>query len=440
MSAIDLKSSGTSFGRELRGGIVTFMTMAYIIFVQPAVLSQAGMDFGGVTFATCISAAIATFIMGIYANLPIAQAPGMGENFFFTFSIVLGMGLVWQDALGAVFVAGIIFLLLSIFKVRKLILDAIPRSLRHATAAGIGIFIAFIGLSEAGIIVKNPGALVQLGDLTAPHTLLALFGLLVIMILMMRKVPGAVLWGILASLVVALIFGMVKYSGIFSAPPSPAPTFWKFSLKKLLSFNSSFLVAVFVFLYMDMFDTIGTLFAVSDAGNLLTEKGEIPRANRALISDAVGTVVGAIFGTSTVTSYIESTTGISAGARTGLSSIFVAVFFILALFLYPVIKMVGAGVNVGGAIFYPVTAPALIVVGAMMTKTLAKIDWSEMWKALPAFLTLIGIPFTYSIADGMALGFVSYPICATAAGKAKEVNPLMWIIAALFVIRYAFFK
>ncbi len=439
MAIFKLKSSGSSVGREFRGGTVTFITMAYIIFVQPAVLSQAGMDFGAITFATCISAAIATLVMGIYANLPIAQAPGMGENFFFTFSIVLGIGMMWQDALGAVFVAGIIFLLLSLFKLRKIVLDAIPVPLRHATAAGIGLFIAFIGLSEAGIVVKNPGAIVQLGDLTAPHTLLALFGLFVIMILTVRKVPGAILWGILSSLAIALIFGMVKYSGVFSAPPSPSPTFWKFSLKGLFSLNTSFLVAVFVFLYMDMFDTIGTLFAVSDAGNLLTEKGEIPRANRALVSDAVGTVVGAIFGTSTVTSFIESTTGIAAGARTGLSSVFVAIFFLLALFMYPIIKMVGAGINVGGTYFYPITAPALIIVGAMMTKTLAKIDWSKMWKALPAFLTLIGIPLTYSIADGMALGFVAYPICAVAARKSKEVNLLMWIIAALFVIRYAFF-
>lgn len=439
MVLFGIKPSGSSIGKEIRGGAVTFMTMAYVIFVQPAVLSQAGMDFGAITFATCISAAIATLLMGLYANLPIAQAPGMGENFFFTFSIVLGMGMMWQDALGAVFVAGIVFLLLSIFKVRRLVLDAIPHSLRHATAAGIGIFIAFIGLSEAGIVVKNPGALVQLGNLMAPHTLLALFGLLIMMVLVMRKVPGAVLWGILASLAIALILGMVKYNGIFSAPPSPAPTFWKFSLKKLLSLNTSFLIAVFVFLYMDMFDTIGTLFAVSDAGNLLTEKGEIPRANRALISDAVGTVVGAIFGTSTVTSYIESTTGIAAGARTGLSAVVVAILFLLSLFIYPIVKMVGAGIDVGGTHFYPITAPALIIVGAMMTKTLAKIDWSEMWKALPAFLTLIGIPLTYSIADGMALGFVSYTICALAAGEAKQVNPLMWIIAAMFIIRYAFF-
>ncbi|RKZ34968.1 NCS2 family permease [bacterium] len=425
--------------KELTGGLVTFMTMAYIIFVQPAVLSAAGMDFGAVTFATCISAALATAIMGIYANLPVAQAPGMGENFFFTYTVVLTMGLAWQQALGAVFIAGVVFLILSIFKVRKYIVDAIPDSMKHAVAGGIGIFIAFIGLVHSGIVVKNPSALVQVGDFHAPHTLLALFGLVLIIILMMRKVPGAILWGIIGTAVVGLVVGLVKYEGILSAPPSPAPTFFKMSFKNL--FSAQFLTVIFIFLYMDLFDTVGTLLAVADAGNLLTPKGEIPGGNRALISDAIGTVVGAIFGTSTVTSFIESTAGITAGARKGLSSIFIAILFLLSLFFYPLIKMVGAGVSTGqdGTTFYPITASALIVVGALMTKTLSRIEWKTTWKAIPAFLTIIGIPLTYSIADGFALGFVAYPICATAAGKAKQINPAIWVIAILFVIRYAFF-
>ena len=320
-----------------------------------------------------------------------------------------------------------------------MVLDAIPMSLRHATAAGIGIFIAFIGLVDAGIVVKNPGALVQLGAVTSPHCLLALFGLLLTAILIVRKIKGAILWGILATLILGVATGQVQYYGIFSLPPSPAPTFMKFSLFHLMRFTPEFIVAVFVFLYMDVFDTIGTLFAVSDAGNLLTEKGEVPRANRALLSDAIGTVVGSLFGTSTVTSFIESTAGISAGARTGLSSVVVAILFILSLFIYPIVRMVGAGIAIGEATFHPITAPALVIVGSMMAKTLSRIEWDEVWRAIPAFLTLIGIPLTYSIADGMALGFVAYPICALAAGKAREVNVLMWIIAALFVARYVFF-
>ena len=422
----------TSLRTEILGGLVTFMTMAYIIFVNPAVLSAAGMDFGGVTFATCIAAAVATAIMGLYANLPIAQAPGMGENFFFAYTVVLGMGLAWQDALGAVFVAGVIFLLLSVFKVRRYIIDAIPETMKHAVAAGIGIFIAFIGLVDSGIIAKSAGGIVQLGNLKAPHTLLALFGLFLIIILMNRKVYGAILWGILASAVVALIFGMVKYTGIVSMPPSPSPTFLKFSLTKIL--NPDFLVVVFIFLYMDMFDTVGTLLAVAESGNLMTPDGRVVRGNRALISDAVGTIVGALFGTSTVTSYIESTAGITAGARRGIAAVVVAVLFVLSLFFYPLIKMIGAGIQVGDKFFHPITAPALIVVGAMMTTSLAKIDWSKKWEVIPAFITIIGIPLTYSIADGFALGFVSYVISGVAAGK--KIPVAMWIIAALFVLRY----
>ncbi len=420
--------------REILGGVVTFLTMAYIIFVQPAVLSAAGMDFGSVMVATCISAAVATAIMGLYANLPIAQAPGMGENFFFTYTVILGMGLAWQDALGAVFLAGVIFLLLSIFKVRRYIVDAIPDALKHAVAAGIGIFIAFIGLVNAGIIVKSPGGILQLGNLKAPHTLLALFGLFVMIVLINRRVYGAILWGILLSALVALAVGMIKYEGVFSAPPSVAPTFLKFSLKKI--FTVDFLVVVFILLYMDMFDTVGTLLAVAEAGNLLTPDGKLPRANRALISDAVGTVVGAIFGTSTVTSFIESTAGITAGARRGLAAVVVAVLFLLSLFLYPLVKMIGAGVKVGDAVFHPITAPALIIVGAMMTRSLAKIDWKVTHIAIPAFVTIIGIPLTYSIADGFALGFVTYIISAVSAGKAREIPLAVWIIGALFVLRY----
>jgi len=431
-----MQNSESSIKQELGGGLVTFMTMAYIIFVQPAVLSAAGMDFGAVTFATCISAAIATAFMGIYANLPIAQAPGMGENFFFTYTVVLAMGVAWQEALGAVFIAGVIFLLLSIFKVRRYIVDAIPNSMKHAVAAGIGIFIAFIGLLDSGIISKSQGGVVQLGNLQSPHTLLAIFGLILIIILTVRKVPGAILWGIIATAVLALITGMIKYEGIVSSPPSPSATFLKMSFKNI--FSPQILTVIFIFLYMDMFDTVGTLLAVADAGDLLTPEGKLPRANRALISDAVGTVVGAIFGTSTVTSFIESTAGISAGARRGLSSVFVAILFLLSLFFYPLIKMIGAGVTVGGATFHPITAPALIIVGGMMTKSLNKIEWEKIWIAIPAFITLIAIPLTYSVADGFALGFVAYAISAIAAGKAKETNLAIWIIAALFIIRYAF--
>jgi AGZA family xanthine/uracil permease-like MFS transporter len=349
MKIFDLKSAGTTFSHEIMGGVVTFMTMSYIIFVQPSILANAGMDFGAITFATCISSAIATLIMGLYAKLPIAQAPGMGENIFFTYTVVIGMGLAWTDALGAVFVAGVIFLILSILKVREKILNSIPISLRYAIAVGIGLFISFIGMINSGIIIKSVSGVLQIGDVHSYHFLLALFCLFVVMILMIKKVPGAIFIGIIISTIVALSTGAIQYCGIISTPPSPAPTFLKLSLSNI--FNHHFLTAVFIFLFLDVFDTVGTLFAVAATGNLLTKDGKIKSGSKAMLSDAIGTVVGALFGTSTVTSYIESTTGIVAGARTGLSSVVVALLFLLSLFFYPIIRLVGSGMIVGNSVF-----------------------------------------------------------------------------------------
>jgi len=438
MKLFDFASSETTLAREIRGGVITFMTMAYIIFVQPAMLSHAGMDFGAITFATCISAAVATMMMGLYANLPIALAPGMGENAFFTFTVVLGMGMVWQSALGAVFIAGIIFLLLSILKVRRAILNAIPDTMRYATAGGIGLFIAFLGLIQGGLVTKSEGGVLQIGNLHSPVALIAILGLIVMMILYIKKVPGAIFFGIVISAIVAFAVGLIKYEGILSLPPDYKPTFLKFAFHDIG--RPSFWLAVFIFLYMDLFDTIGTLLAVAYAGNLVTPDGEVKNVKRAMVTDATGTVVGAMFGTSTVTSYIESTTGIAAGARTGFAAVIVALLFIISMFFYPIIKAIGGGITVGGTKFYPITAPALIMVGILMAKTIKEIEWEKFWLAIPAFLTLIGIPLTFSIADGMALGFIAYPICAVAAGKGEKVSTTMWIIAGAFVLRYVLFK
>ncbi len=426
---------GSDLKTEVIAGATTFMAMAYIIFVQPAVLSQAGMDFGAVMMATCLSAALATMIMGIYANYPIALAAGMGENFFFVFTVVLGMGIPWQTALGAIFIEGVIFVILLLFHIREMIVDAVPDSLKKAIAGGIGLFIAFIGLTQAGIITKSPGGIVTLGNLKHPAVLLAVFGIIVTAVLMVRRIKGAILLGMLITAAVGIPLGMVRYQGIISRPPSLAPTFLQMDV--LGAFRLGLFTIIFVFLFMDLFDTVGTLIGVGEAAGFIKE-GRLPRANRAFMADAVGTVIGGVLGTSTVTSYIESAAGVAAGGRTGFASLITGLLFLLTIFFFPLVKMVGGGYQIAEGLFlYPITAPALIIVGSLMLQTITRIDWSEPSEGIPAFLTLIGIPLTFSIADGLAFGFISYPIIKLCSGKGKGVGWLVYLLGFLFILRYA---
>jgi len=429
------KENNTNFRTEITAGFTTFLTMAYIIFVQPAVLSQGGMDFGAVMVATCLSAALATLIMGLLANYPIALAPGMGENFFFVFTVIIAMGIGWQTALGVIFISGVLFLLLTILKVRERIIETIPESLKHAIAVGIGFFIAFIGLVNAGLVVKPAAGMLQLGDVRSKPTLLALLGLFIIVTLMIKKIRGAILWGMFATTLVGFLVGGVIYHGILSSPPSVSPTFLKLDIIGALKWE--LFTIIIVFLFMDVFDTIGTLIAVSEEAGFM-KAGRLPRAGRALMADAVGTVFGSLAGTSTVTSYIESCAGIEEGGRTGLTSVTVGLLFLVSLFFYPLAKMVGGGYEVApGALLYPITAPALIVVGSMMTRNIVKVDFSDYTESIPAFLVMLGMPLTFSIADGLAFGFISYPILKIVSGRAKEASWLTYLLGLVFILRYA---
>ncbi len=430
MDFFKLKEHNTSVKTEALGGVTTFMTMAYIIFVQPVILSQAGMDFGSVMMATIISSVIAMLVMGLYANYPIALAPGMGENFFFAFTVILGMGVVWEKALGIVFVSGFLFVILTIFKVRESIVNTVPESLKKSIAAGIGIFITFIGLQWAGVIEGSSGTLVTLGSLNTKYTILFFIGLIILFFLYARKIKGAILWGILISAVIGIPMGIVKIEGIVSAPPSVAPTFLKLDILGALHWK--YIVPILVLFLLDFFDTVGTLIGVSSHADLLDKDGNLPRAGRALMADAIGTVAGSLCGTSTVTSYIESATGVSEGGKTGLSTMFTSACFLLAIFFFPLVKAIGGGYQVGESTFYPVTAPALVLVGALMIKSVGNIKWDDVTEAIPAFLVLVGIPLTYNISHGMSLGFVSYPLMKLFSGRAKEVHPIMWVLGVVF--------
>lgn len=426
---------GTTMRTEVIAGVTTFMAMAYIIFVQPAVLSAAGMDFDSVFVATCLSAFIATLIMGVYANYPIALAPGMGENFFFV-SAVLTLGLTWQAALGAVFISGVVFVILTFLRIREMIINAIPDCLKHGIAGGIGLFIAFIGFIQAGIIVKSPMGILSLGNIHSSPVLLAIIGIFIISILLALRVRGAILIGMVATAVIGIPMGIVKIQGFASLPPSIAPTF--FQLDLIGAFKLGGITVIVVFLFMDMLDTIGTLVGVGTATGFIKD-GKLPRANKALLADATGTIFGSVLGTSTVTSYIESTAGVSSGGRTGFSSVVTGCLFLVSLFFAPVIRMIGGGYEVAEHVFlYPITAPALIIVGSMMMKTVINIDWKEPSAYIPAFLTIIGMPLTYSIPEGIAFGFISYPIIKLLGGKWRDVSWLVYVLAALFILRYIF--
>ena len=433
-----LSAHGTTVKTELAAGATTFLTMAYIIFVQPAVLSAAGMDFGAVLVATCVASGIATLLMGLLANYPIAVAPAMGHNFFFAFNVCLAMQVPWRVALGAVAIAGSLFILTAGVGLREKLITAIPESLKHGIAVGIGLLIAFVGLKWGGIVVPHSGTLVALGSLGSPPALLTLFGLATMGVLMARRVPGALLIGILASTVAGLAFGIVRYQGVVSAPPSLGPTFMQ--LDVLGAFAPSMLPVIFVFFFLALFDSVGTLVGVASQAGLM-KNGVLPRARQALLSDAIGTVIGAALGTSTVTAYIESATGVSAGGRTGLANVLTAALFFLSLFFFPLIRMIGGGYPVSDAVvLYPVVAPALVLVGTMMMGAVRRIEWDDATDAIPAFLTIVLMPLTVSITDGIAFGFISYAALKLATGRAREAHWLVYLFAALFVARYVWLR
>ncbi len=438
----DLEASGTTPGREIISGVTTFLTMSYIVFVQPAVLSACGMDFGAVMVATCLSSAVATFVMGLLANYPIALAPAMGHNFYFAFSVcgavaMGGLGYRWETALAAVFVSGSLFLILSFWGMREFVMTVVPSSLKSAIAVGIGLLIALIGLEWSGIVVGKPGTLIGLGDLGSTPVLISFAGLAVMAALLACGIRGAIVIGMFVSLVIGLLSGIVEYEGLFSTPPSISPTLFKLDIQSLFS-GTGILTVIFIFFFLDLFDTIGTLIGVSEQAGFMVD-GKLPRARRALLADAVGTVTGALLGTSTVTSYIESASGIAEGGRTGLSNMVTGLLFILALFLYPLAKMIGGGFPVAdGGLLYPVIAPALIVVGSFMFKGIARIEWGDFAEALPAFITIVIMPMTFSITEGISFGFIAYSILSTVKGEWRKTHWFVHVISLLFLIRYVF--
>jgi adenine/guanine/hypoxanthine permease len=430
-----LNAAGTTIRIEVLAGVTTFVTMAYIIFVQPTVLASAGMDHGAVLTATCLASAVATLLMALLANYPIAVAPAMGHNFFFAFTVVLAGGTPWPVALGAVAIAGMIFILTAGVGLRERVISAVPESLKHAISVGIGLLIALIGLQWAGIIVGARGTLVTLGPLTSPPVILALGTLVVMAILMARRVTGAMLIAMTMGLVAALAFGFVKFEGVVSSPPSLSPTFLK--LDVLGALRPGLFDVVLVFFLLALFDSIGTLIGLTSRIGL-ARGGAFPRARQALLADAVGTVVGAGLGTSTVTAYIESSTGVAAGGRTGLASVVTAALFLAALFVHPIVKMVGGGVAAAdGVTLYPIVAPALILVGVLMMESVRHIKWDDLTEAIPAFLTLMTMPLTVSITDGIAFGLIASVILKLATGRARELDWLAYVFAAVFLLRYA---
>jgi AGZA family xanthine/uracil permease-like MFS transporter len=436
----DLSAQGTSVRTEVLAGLTTFLTMAYIVFVQPAVLSvdfaghPTGLEFGAILLATCVGSAFASILMGLYANYPIALAPGMGENFFFVSVIMsvaaLGLPNAWQTALGVVFVAGVIFWIISASGMREAILNAISRSMRNGIAVGIGLFITFIGLRNTGLLVASPATFVTLN----PHLLSAdvgvfLAGVLVAAGLQARRVRGAILWGMAVATVAAAALGKIHYAGLVGLPHAQHLALFKMDIAGALSL--SLVPFVIVLVFMDVFDTIGTLIGVAEQAGF-TRNNTLPRANRVLMVDATATVAGACLGTSTVTAFIESGAGVAAGGRTGLTAIVTGILFLVTLFFSPLVATVGR--------YMPITAPALVMVGAMMMQNVTKIDWDDFSEAIPAFLTIIGIPLFYSIADGLALGLVTYPIVKLVAGRGREVRWLAYALAAVLIVYFVFVR
>ena len=425
-SYFGLKAAGTSVRTEVIAGLTTFLTMAYIVFVNPLILADAGMDQGAVFVATCVAAAIGSLIMGLYANYPVALAPGMGLNAYFTYGVVLGMGYTWQVALGAVFISGVLFVILSVLPVREAIVNAIPRSLKMAIAAGIGFFLAIIGLKNAGIVVDHPATLVTLGSVTAWEPILATIGFVVMVALATLRVPGALILSILGIAAIGMAMGISDFAGVVSMPPDPTPTLLQLDIAG--AFDVGLITIIFAFLFVDLFDTAGTLVGVAARGGLLDENGRLPRLGRALAADSVATVAGSALGTSTTTSYIESASGISAGGRTGLTAVVVAVLFLLALFLSPLATSIP-----GYA-----TAPALIFVACLMARGMVDIDWEDVSEYAPAVVTAIAMPLTFSIAHGIAFGFITYAAAKILSGRLSEAKPAVVILAVLFVVKFAY--
>lgn len=418
-----LNANGTTVRREIIAGVTTFLTMAYIIFVNPSILKLAGMDFGAVFMATCLAAAFGSAFMGLYANYPIALAPGMGLNAYFTFGVVKGMGMPWQVALGAVFISGLIFLAISVVKIREWIVNAIPMSMKLGIAAGIGLFLAIIALENAKIVIAHPATLVTMGNVKTMPVLLAALGFAAIVALSARKVPGAIIIAILAVTAIAIPLGLAEFKGIASAPPSIAPTFMQMDLKGAV--NVGFWTIVFVFLFVDLFDNTGTLIGVAHRGGFLDKDGKLPRIGKALIVDSTSASVGAVLGTSTTTSYIESAAGVDAGGRTGLTAVVVAACFLLAIFFAPLAGTVPAFA----------TAPALLYVACLMAKSLKDLDWDDMTEFVPAVLTAITMPLTFSIAHGIGIGFIAYAAIKILAGRWNDMKIAVPIIAIAFLVK-----
>ena len=430
-----LSENGTSVRTEIMAGVTTFLTMCYIVIVNPNILSITGMDFGAVFVATCISSAIGCFIMGAFANYPIALAPGMGLNAYFTFNVVQGMGVSWQIALAAVFVSGVIFILFSFFKVREMLVNALPMSLKMAIAAGIGLFLALIALKGSGLVVASDATLLKMNNLyeikdgvKLPNmpVLLALFGFFLVVALDYYKIRGAIIIGILTVTGIAAALGLTQFNGIVSSVPSVAPTFMQMDFNGL--FNGSMLAVVFVFFLVDLFDSTGTLVGVSHRAGLLDKNGHLPRLKKALFADSTAIVAGAALGTSSTTPYIESTSGVAAGGRTGLTAITVGVLMLACLWFSPLAQAVPAFA----------TAPALLYIGVQMMRSALEIDWQDMTEAAPAFMTIAFMPFTYSIADGIALGFISYAVIKLICARVKDVPPMVWIVAVCWLAKFWF--
>ncbi len=420
-----LAENQTSVKQELLGGLTTFMTMAYIVVVNPQILAQAGMPAEGVVFATCLSAAVATLVMGLYANYPIALAPGMSLNAYFTYSVCLAMHVPWRTALAVVFFSGVLFLVLTVTRVREQIVNGMPDCLKHSTAAGIGMFIAFVGMRNTKLIVANSATFVGIGSFAAKEVQIGCFGLALTLVLMARRIHGAILLGIIGTTVLGMLRGISSWPSTFFSMPHPSSTFLQLDFRGAL--HLGLLEILFAFLFVDLFDNVGTLVGVCEQGGFIKD-GKIPRVGRVLLADSVGTIFGSLTGTSTVTSYIESAAGVAAGARTGLSNLAVAALFLLAMFCSPLATAIPAYA----------TAPALILVGVLMSQSLAQVKWKDFSEALPAFITMLATPLAFSIATGLSLGLISYTVVKLAAGKFEEINTLVWVLTVLFILRYVY--
>ena len=420
-----LAENQTSVRQELLGGLTTFITMAYIVVVNPQILAQAGMPAQGVVFATCLSAAVATLVMGLYANYPIALAPGMSLNAYFTYSVCLAMHIPWRTALAVVFFSGVLFLVLTVTRVREQIVNGMPDCLKHSTAAGIGMFIAFIGLRNAKLVVASSATFVGLGSFANKEVQTACFGLALTLVLMARRIHGAILLGIIGTTVLGILRGISNWPSTLFSMPHPSSTFLQLDFRGAL--HLGFLEILFAFLFVDLFDNVGTLVGVCEQAGFVKD-GKIPRVGRILLADSVGTIFGSLTGTSTVTSYIESAAGVAAGARTGLSNVAVAALFLLAMFCSPMAAAIPAYA----------TAPALILVGVLMSQSLAHVKWQDFSEALPAFITMLATPLAFSIATGLSLGLIFYAVVKIAVGKFRDINALVWILAVLFVLRYVY--